>query len=337
MSLTIDRPAEDLAPLAVMGTDLTPRDLAGRRLSIIAPAYNEEEVLPMFFRRLEPLLESCVPDYEVVCVNDGSRDRTLAVLLAERRRNPRVKIINLSRNFGKETALSAGLEFASGDMIVPIDVDLQDPPELIVQFVARWVEGYDVVYGARQSRHGDTAMKRFTANAFYKVFDTLSDVPLTPDAGDFRLMDREVVEVIKSLPERNRFMKGLFAWVGFRQIGVPYQRPARAAGISSWRYWKLWNFALDGLTSFTTVPLKIWSYIGAFVASGAVLYAIWLIGYTLIHGKDVRGWTSLMVILLISLGAQMMAFGVLGEYIGRIYQEVKGRPLFVVQRKYGID
>ena len=336
MSLTIDRPA-DLAEVAFGDTDLTPRDLTGRKLSIVAPAYNEEEVLPLFFRRLEPLLESCVPDYEIICINDGSRDRTLAVLLAERRRNPRVKIVNLSRNFGKETALSAGLEFASGDMVVPIDVDLQDPPELIVQFIARWVEGYDVVYGARQSRHGDTAMKRLTAGAFYKVFGAVSDVPLAPDAGDFRLMDREVVEVLKSLPERNRFMKGLFAWVGFRQIGVPYQRPARAAGVTSWRYWKLWNFALDGLTSFTTLPLKIWSYIGAFVAGCAALYAVGLVAYTMIHGKDVRGWASLMVVLLISLGAQMLAFGILGEYIGRIYQEVKGRPLFVVQRKYGFD
>lgn len=318
----------DIAPL---------RSRAGKRLSIVAPCFNEQEVLGLFFQRIEEVMAKVGVDYEVVCVNDGSRDNTLAVLLAAQSRDARIKVIDLSRNFGKETAMSAGLDMASGDMIVPIDCDLQDPPELIADFVAAWEAGADVAYGVRADRSSDTAGKRATAGAFYHVFNKVSDVALPANAGDFRLMDRRVVEVLKTLPERNRFMKGLFAWVGFKQVGVDYVRPERAAGVSSWRYWKLWNFALDGITSFSTLPIRVWTYVGFAAAFLAFICAAGLIARTLIFGADVPGYPSIVVILLLSFGVQMLAIGTLGEYVARIYQEVKGRPLYIVAGKYGFD
>ncbi len=325
------------APAAPAFDGLETRSRHGKRLSVIAPAFNEESVLAYFFARLECVLNACAVDWEIICVNDGSRDSTLAVLLHERQRNPRIKVVDLSRNFGKEVALSAGMDVATGDMIIPIDVDLQDPPEIIPEFIARWEAGYDVVYGVRTSRARDTVAKRWTATGFYKVFDALSDTRMPRGAGDFRLMDRSVVEVLKALPERNRFMKGLFAWVGFRQVGVPFTRPERAAGQSAWRYWRLWNFALDGLTAFSTVPLRLWTYVGGATALGAFGYAGFLIVNTVVHGRDVPGYASLMVAILLSLGLQMLAMGVFGEYLGRIFQEVKGRPLYVTRRTYGLD
>ncbi|MCC7268551.1 MAG: glycosyltransferase family 2 protein [Caulobacteraceae bacterium] len=321
-------------------TDATPpapREIAGKRLSIIAPVHNEEPVLPLFYQRLREALDAVHPDYEIVCVNDGSRDASLAVMLAHRAGDPRIKIVNLSRNFGKEVALSAGLDACTGDLVVPIDVDLQDPPELIAEFIAKWREGYDVVYGVRVDRSADTALKRWTSHNFYRLFNRISDVPRPYNAGDCRLMDRRVVEVLKQLPERNRFMKGLFAWVGFRQVGVDYVRPARAAGQTSFRYWRLWNFALDGLTSFSSLPIRVWSYVGAAAGVGAVLAALALIARTLIHGRDVPGYPSIVVLILLSFGVQMLAIGALGEYVSRIYQEVKGRPLYVVDGRYGFD
>jgi glycosyltransferase involved in cell wall biosynthesis len=318
-------------------SQLVAREAAGQRLSIIAPVYNEEQVLPLFYRRLREVLDATHPDYEIICVNDGSRDASLAVMLAHMQDDPRIKIVDLSRNFGKEVALTAGLDAATGDLVVPIDVDLQDPPELIGEFIARWREGYDVVYGVRIDRSADTALKRWTSNNFYKLFNRISDVPMPHNAGDYRLMDRRVVEILKQLPERNRFMKGLFAWVGFRQIGVDYVRPARAAGRTSFRYWRLWNFAIDGLTSFSSLPIRVWSYVGAAAGLAAVLAALALIAHTLIYGRDVPGYPSIVVLILMSFGVQMLAIGALGEYVSRIYQEVKGRPLYVVDRRYGFD
>lgn len=314
-----------------------PRSRAGRRLSIVAPCFNEQEVLNLFFGRIEDELAKLGLDYEIVCVNDGSRDHTLAVLLAHHQRNPRIKIINLARNFGKETAMSAGLDATTGDMVVPIDVDLQDPPELIGRFVEAWEAGADVAYGVRVDRSADGPLKRFTAQGFYRAFNRLSDVDLPYNAGDFRLMDRRVVEVLRQLPERNRFMKGLFAWVGFRQEAIPYARPERAAGTSSWRYWKLWNFALDGITSFSTAPIRVWSYVGLIAGVLAVGVAGLIVLRTLLFGRDVPGYPSLMVVILMSFGLQMLAIGSLGEYVARIYQEVKGRPLYVVMDRYGFD
>ena len=313
------------------------RSRRGKRLSVVAPAYNEQAALAFFLVRLETVLAACAMDYEIVFVNDGSRDATLAVLLAERQRNPRIKVVDLSRNFGKDIALSAGMDAATGDVVVPIDVDLQDPPELIAEFINRWEDGYDVVYGARASRRADSRLKRLTAAGFYRVFGALADVAMAPGAGDFRLMDRSVVEVLKAMPERNRFMKGLFAWVGFRQIGVAYHRPKRVAGASAWRYWKLWNFALDGLTSFSTVPLRVWTYVGGATAFAAFAYAFFLIAQTVIHGRDVPGYASLMVAVLMSFGLQMLAIGIVGEYLGRVFQEVKRRPLYVARERYGFE
>jgi glycosyltransferase involved in cell wall biosynthesis len=313
------------------------RSRAGKRLSIVAPCYNEQAVLGMFFDRIETVMGEVGVNYEVVCINDGSRDNTLAVLLAAQARDARIKVIDLSRNFGKETALSAGLDAAAGDMIVPIDCDLQDPPELIADFVAAWEKGADVAYGVRVDRSADSATKRATASWFYLIFNKVSPVQLPANAGDFRLMDRKVVEVLKTLPERNRFMKGLFAWVGFKQVGVDYVRPERAAGVSSWKYWKLWNFALDGITSFSTLPIRVWTYVGFASAVAAFLLAAAMIIRTLVEGTDVPGYPSIVVILLMSFGVQMLAIGTLGEYVARIYQEVKGRPLYIVAGRYGFD
>jgi glycosyltransferase involved in cell wall biosynthesis len=315
------------------GADARSRD--GKRLSLVVPVFNEQAALAFFFASVERVMDGCGVDWEIVCVNDGSSDSSLAILLHERLRNPKIKVVDLARNFGKDVALSAGLDMASGDMVVPIDVDLQDPPELIPAFIDKWEEGHDVVYGVRASRARDSVAKRVTAAGFYRVFAALSDTRLPRHAGDFRLMDRSVVEILKSLPERNRFMKGLFAWVGFRQVGVPFERPERVAGKSAWRYWRLWNFALDGMTAFSTLPLRVWSYIGGATALAAFGYAFFLIVNTLVHGRDVPGYASLMVAVLMSLGLQMLALGIIGEYLGRIFQEVKGRPLYVTRRIYG--
>jgi len=316
---------------------LNRRSRAGRLLSIVAPMHNEAEVLGVFFERIEAATKDLGVAIEIICVDDGSRDATLTGLVARAATDPLVKVIALARNFGKEAALTAGIEAARGDMVLPIDADLQDPPELIAEFIARWEDGYDVVYGARADRSSDTAMKRTTAQLFYRIFNRVSDLDIPESAGDFRLMDRQVVEALKLLPERNRFMKGLFAWVGFRQIGVPYARPERAAGTSSMGYLRLFRFALDGITSFSTAPLRVWSVIGFVSALVALAFAIGLIVRVLIVGREVPGYASLMTVVLFGFAIQMMAFGVLGEYVGRLYQEVKGRPIYVVRARVGFD
>jgi glycosyltransferase involved in cell wall biosynthesis len=316
---------------------LQPRSRRGMRLSIVAPMHNEAPVLAAFFERIEAATADLGVGVEIICVDDGSRDETLSGLVQKSAHDPRVKVIALARNFGKEAALTAGIEAAGGDMVVPIDADLQDPPELIAEFVRLWEQGYDVVYGARSDRSSDTAMKRTTAQLFYRIFNRVADLDIPESAGDFRLMDRAVVEALKRLPERNRFMKGLFAWVGFRQIGVPYVRPERAAGASTMGYWRLWRFALDGITSFSTVPLRVWSAIGFLAALVAVAAAVALVIRVLVVGREAPGYASLMVVLLFSFAIQMIAFGVLGEYVGRLYQEAKGRPIYVVRARIGFD
>jgi len=316
---------------------LTPRSRAGRLLSIVVPMHDEAEVLDAFFERIEAATAPLGVGVEIICVDDGSRDATLAGLVERARKDPQVKVIALARNFGKEAALTAGIEAAAGDMVVPIDADLQDPPELLADFVRLWEEGYDVVYGSRADRSSDTAMKRTSARLFYRIFNRVADLDIPESAGDFRLMDRQVVEALRLLPERNRFMKGLFAWVGFRQIGVPYARPERAAGTTSMGYVRLWRFALDGITSFSTAPLRIWSVIGFVSALAAVISALGLIVRVMIVGREVPGYASLMVVVLFGFAIQMIAFGVLGEYVGRLYQEVKGRPIYVVRAKVGFD
>lgn len=310
-------------------------------VSVVVPMHNEEEALEAFFTRLGTALDSVLRDigkpYEIICVNDGSTDRTLDGLIAWHRRRPAIKIVNLSRNFGKDIALSAGLDHATGSAVIPIDADLQDPPELIAELFAKWLEGYDVVYAMRQSRSGDGPMKRLTASLFYRFHNRLADVAIPPDTGDFRLMDRRVVDAVRRMPERHRFMKGLFAWVGFRQVGVPYRREPRAAGTTKWKYWRLWNFALDGITSSSTLPLRIWSYLGGAVAIIAFIYGAFLILHTLIAGTDVPGYASLMVAVLFLGGVNLVGLGVQGEYIGRVYGEAKARPLYLVQDAIGFD
>lgn len=315
--------------MSALGRDPVPQ------LSIVVPCFNEADNIDELFARLERVLGGLDIEHEIVCVDDGSRDDTLERLSAHHRRNPRIKVIGLSRNFGKEIALTAGLDHASGLAVVPIDADLQDPPELIGEFVARWRQGYDVVYAMRRSRSGETFLKRATANGFYRVIQRMSEVPIPRDTGDFRLMDRRVVDALRRMPERKRFMKGLFAWVGFRQIAVPYDRDPRHKGNSTWSYWRLWNFALDGITSFSTLPLKIWSYLGLVISGFALIYA----GYLVVRGPDVEapGYASTIVSVLFLGGVQLISLGVIGEYLGRVYEEVKHRPLYLVRDAWGLD
>jgi polyisoprenyl-phosphate glycosyltransferase len=304
-------------------------------LSVVIPCYNEIENLNCLFERLTAVLERLNLSYEIVCVNDGSSDNTLKALVQHHQQNPQIKIVNLSRNFGKEIALSAGLDYTSGAAIVPIDADLQDPPELIEQLLEKWREGYDVVCAVRRSRQGESWLKRATAGAFYRIISGMTPIPIPKDTGDFRLLDRRVVEALKLLPERRRFMKGLFAWVGFKQTAIEYDRDPRYQGISKWNYWKLWNFALEGITSFSFLPLRVWSYIGIGISTISFLYASFLIIRTLILGIDVPGYASLMVAVLFLGGVQMVSLGFIGEYLGRVYDEVKQRPLYLVRDSHG--
>lgn len=306
-------------------------------LSVVVPMYNEELNLDHLFERLVSVLDRLNMKYEIVCVNDGSKDNTLRYLIEHHRRNPVIKVVNLSRNFGKEIALTAGIDYAIGSAVVPIDADLQDPPELISELIAKWREGYDVVYATRLSRQGESWIKRFTAKAFYQTIGQMSRVPIPGNTGDFRLLDRRVVDALKQMPERNRFMKGLFAWVGFKQTSVLYDRPQRYKGATKWNYWRLWNFAIDGITSFSFLPLKVWSYIGLAISLLSFLYASFLIIRTLLLGIDVPGYASLMVAILFLGGVQLLTLGIIGEYLGRVYEEVKGRPLYLVRECYGFD
>lgn len=299
-------------------------------ISIVAPCYNEEEALCSFFHEIKAVLDRLGVRWEIICVNDGSRDRTLALLIAEARQDPRVKVVDLSRNFGKEAALTAGIDRATGQTVVPIDVDLQDPPELIGDMLAKWRQGFDVVYATRAARDSDTFLKKATAKLFYRLYNRLTPVAIPPNAGDFRLMDRRVVEALKTMPERTRFMKGLFSWLGFKQAEITYARPARIEGKSKFNYWKLWNFAIDGLTSFTTVPLRIWTYLGSVIACLSFVYATWLVVRTLVGGVDLPGYASLMVVILFLGGVQLISLGIIGEYLGRTYHEVKQRPIYLI-------
>lgn len=303
-------------------------------LAIVVPVFNEEEVTREFHARLATVLDGIEMQSTVIYVNDGSVDRTLETLLDLRRSDPRVEVIDLSRNFGKEIALTAGLDHADADAVVVIDADLQDPPELIPELIQTWREGFDVVYAQRSGREGEGFTKKLTAYAFYRLMQRVSRVRIPEDAGDFRLLSRNVVRALGELRERNRFMKGLFAWVGYRQRAVRFQRHPRFAGRTKWNYWKLWNFALEGFTSFTTAPLKIATYVGLAIALGALMYGLVVIYKTLVYGEAVRGYPSLMVVVLFLGGAQLMTMGILGEYVGRMFEETKGRPLYLVQQRY---
>lgn len=303
-------------------------------ISIIAPCYNEEDTIEPFLRRIEEILTQINEPYEIVFINDGSKDNTLNILLNAKQNFKNIRIINFSRNFGKEAALTAGLDKARGEAAIPIDVDLQDPPELIKELVAKWREGYDVVLAKRADRTSDSFAKRVSADLFYKLNGKISNVDIPNNVGDFRLMSKRVVEALKQLPENQRFMKGLFAWVGFKTTVIEYAREKREAGQSSFNGWKLWNFALDGITSFSTLPLRIWLYIGALVSFLSFLYGSFIILKTLIFGVDLPGYASLAVIMLFLGGIQLIGIGILGEYIGRIYSESKRRPSYIIEGEY---
>lgn len=305
-------------------------------LSIVIPMHNEQESLESLFARLKPCLESVTTNYEIVCVNDGSRDNTFELLRAYHAKDPRIKLVNLSRNFGKETALTAGIDYAVGQAVIPIDADLQDPPELIPELVKEWRKGFKVVLATRRSRPGDSWFKRKSAEWFYRAMNKVSTVKLPPNTGDFRLMDRVVVDAVRQLPERTRFMKGIFAWVGFSTTTVYFDRESRVAGQTTWNYWKLWKFALDGIFSFTTVPLRVWTYIGALISMFAFLWAIYIIILTVFLGNNVAGYPSLIVAVLFMGGMQLLSIGIIGEYVGRIYRETKHRPLYLVQETVGL-
>ncbi len=302
-----------------------------RLISVVVPAYNEQQVLPEFERRLSAVMESVDLRHEIILVNDGSTDNTLDVMRGLKVGNKSIAILNLSRNFGKEIAMTAGIDHAKGDAIVVIDADLQDSPELIPEMVRLWKEGYDVVYAKRTSRKGETFLKKLTANLFYRLMQRVSHVKMPRNTGDFRLLSRRATDALKELREHHRFMKGLFAWIGYRQKEVEYVRDARYAGETKWNYWRLWNFALEGVTSFTTVPLKLATYVGFSVAVASLGFGVHIILNTLLFGNPVKGYPSLMVVISFLGGIQLMFIGVIGEYIGRMFDETKGRPLYFVE------
>ncbi len=300
-------------------------------LSIVVPVYNEEEVIDLFIDTVNETLADEVLDIEYVFVDDGSKDNTASLISKRLEAGLKGRLIGLSRNFGKEAALSAGLVHAEGDIAIPIDADLQDPPALIPQMIDAWRQGYDVVYGLRVDRSGDSATKRGTSSAFYSLFNRIAHIHLPSNAGDFRLIDRCVIEALKDMPERNRFMKGLFAWAGFASIAIPYERPPRARGHSKWNYWRLWNFALDGFVGFSSIPLRIWLYCGIVIAAFSLFYTVFIIARVMIYGVDVPGYASLMSAVLFFAGIQLISIGVIGEYVARLFTETKQRPIYIVK------
>jgi glycosyltransferase involved in cell wall biosynthesis len=305
----------------------------GPMISVVAPMHNEEDVLDAFFNALLPVLTGQGHSFEIICINDGSRDGTLAGLLKFAEADKRIKVIDLSRNFGKEAALTAGLDAASGQAIIPIDADLQEPPELIPEMLSLWQQGYDVVLAKRRSRSSDTVFKRWSAFLFYRGMRVLGDIDLPENVGDFRVMDRKVVDALRMLPERTRFMKGLFAWLGFRQVTIEFDRPSRQHGEAKQSLKRLVRLASDGLISFSTVPLRMWSYIGFAVALMALIYMGYIVLKTLIFGVDTPGFATIVTVLLFFNGLLMINMGILGSYIARIFTEVKSRPLYLVRSR----
>ena len=314
-------------------SDVAPHFFSSRphpEFSVVVPAFNEAVGLAAFHARLLPVMDS-LGEWEIIYVDDGSTDDTRAAIEALRRADNRIATIGLSRNFGKEIAITAGLDHASGDAVIVIDADLQDPPEIIPALVAAWRDGFDMVNAQRRVREGETRLKRATAHMFYRLMRNLGRVRLPTDTGDFRLMSRRVVDAVSQMREHHRFMKGLFAWVGFPTTSVLYDRAPRHVGETKWNYWRLWNFALEGITGFTVMPLKIATYLGLAVALLSVVYAAEVIVKTLILGNEVAGYPSLMAVVLFLGGVQLVTLGVIGEYLGRVFNETKRRPLYLVE------
>ena len=301
-------------------------------ISIVCPCFNEEEVIGIFCKKITPILMKLEINYEIIFINDGSTDDTLNTLLTIKNEN--IRILNLSRNFGKEAALTAGIENAVGEVIIPIDVDLQDPPELIPLFIDKWKEGFDVVLAKRSDRTSDSYAKKLSAEYFYKIHNKISDISIPSNVGDYRLISRRVAQTLRNLPENQRFMKGIFAWVGYKTAIIEYKRASRVAGKTSFSGWKLWNFALDGITSFSTVPLRIWLYLGLIISFFSFLYGSIIIVKTLILGIDLPGYASILTVILFLGGVQLIGIGILGEYIGRIYKESKRRPVYIIENEY---
>jgi len=303
------------------------------RLAIVVPAYNEAAVLGTFHARLRRVLDELPMPCEVLYVDDGSNDATWSLIEELAAHDPRTGALKLSRNFGKEAALTAGLDQVDADAAVVIDADLQDPPELIPSLVERWREGFDVVYAVRTARAGETRFKKFTSALFYRSMERVADTHLPRDTGDFRLLSRRALDALRQLRERQRFMKGLFTWIGYRQTAVHYLREPRQAGASKWNYWRLLQLAIEGFTSFSTAPLRLATWVGVMASLLAFLYGLWVFGKALLFGDPVHGYPSLMVVILFMGGVQMLALGVIGEYLGRNYAESKQRPIYFIEEK----
>ncbi|WNL45512.1 glycosyltransferase family 2 protein [Dyella sp. BiH032] len=303
------------------------------RLTVVVPAYNEAAVLETFHARLSDVLDVLPLEGRALYVDDGSADSTWDIIASLAARDARVEALKLSRNFGKEAAMTAGLDEADGDAVVVIDADLQDPPELIPALVEQWRAGYDVVYATRSARAGETGFKRFTSAAFYRTMEKLSDTPVPRDTGDFRLLSRRALDALRQLRERQRFMKGLFAWIGYRQTAVRYERDPRHAGRTKWNYWRLTQLAMEGITSFSTAPLRLATWTGLSASLLAFVYGLWVLTKALLYGDPVRGYPTLMLVILFLGGVQLLALGVIGEYLGRNYAESKQRPLYFVEER----
>ena len=313
------------------------RKSARRRpeLSVLVPVFNEADNIALVIDRLRPVLDRCVASFEVIFIDDGSSDATLDVLRRANDEDRRIRAVSFSRNFGKEIAIAAGLDHAEGEAVVIMDADLQHPPELIESFVARWREGYKNVYGTRINRPGETLLRRVLAHRYYHLFESFGEIPLPEGAGDFRLLDRQAVEALRAMGERARFSKGLYAWIGFKSIGVPFEVAPRAHGTTKFSYRKLTRFALDGIMSFSTLPLRVWSYVGMVVSVCALVMAVYIVMQTVTRGADVPGYASLIVSVMFFGGVQLLSLGIIGEYIGRIFAEVKRRPLYLVAERVG--
>lgn len=304
-----------------------------KSVTLIVPLWNEMEMVGPFYDRVSKIIESLAESisFEMLFVNDGSSDATETCVMKLVEADPNVSLINLSRNFGKEAALAAGIDKATGDAIIPIDVDLQDPPEVIPDMISLWQQGAHIVNARRIKRNTDSWIKRFTATAFYRVFNVAAEHPIPRNVGDFRLLDREVVTVLRQFGEHSRFNKALFSWVGFETREVTYERPARAGGETGWTYWKLWQLALDGIFASSTLPLRVWTYLGSFLALLSLVYSLFILVSTLVYGNDTPGYASTVILILFFGGMNMFALGIIGEYVGRIYIETRQRPLYVVR------
>lgn len=305
-------------------------------LSIITPFFNEQDMVDIYFKRVTPVLNKITSDWEIVCINDGSTDNTPLLLYKYVQQEPRIKLINLSRNFGKEAALSAGLDYSTKNAIIPLDCDLQDPPDLIPEMINKWQEGFDMVLAVRKSRN-ESVIKKLFAAIYHKIINVLTNGNIPQNVGDFRLLDRKTVDTIKTLEERNRFMKGVFAWVGYNKTIIYYHRPARASGTPKLGFFKLLQLGFDGIISFSSKPLKVWLYLGLVFSGLSFAYACYLILRTLFFGVDLPGYASIMVSVLFMGGIQLVSLGVIGEYIARIFKEVKRRPIYIVDEKYGFN